>query len=179
MANYTPRLTADGIYLSKYYYDENPFYLSGYGLPNCTCYAWGRFYETYGIRPGALPRTDAGTWFDKVVSDGYYRTGSTPELGAIACYASTIGGDGHLSVVESLRVDGSFVVSQSGYYRPIAEYPPDTEDYFWTDVCGPSTNKPAWMTNYVFQGFIYNPEYTPPVLPRKRKMPVWMYTRRF
>ena len=41
---YEPRLTKSGMLNSIYWYsDTNPFYPTGYGLPNCTCYAWGRF----------------------------------------------------------------------------------------------------------------------------------------
>lgn len=164
MPEFTPRLTADGIYLSKCYYADNPFYQSGYGLPNCTCYAWGRFYEISGVYPSNLPLGNGGEWFPSAVEQGYYETGYTPALGAVACYSSTIGGSGHVAIVEVINADGSFTISQSGYYRPIASYPPDTEDYFWTNECDATTKKASWMGNYTFQGFIYNPEQpvTPP-----------------
>lgn len=164
MGNFTPRLTSQGMYLSKYYYDENPFYQSGYGLPNCTCYAWGRFYEISGVYPSNLPLGNGGDWYPEAVNRGQYDVGSTPALGAIICYASTIGGAGHVAVVEEINGDGSFTISQSGYYRPIASYPPDTEDYFWINTCDATTKKASWMTNYTFQGFIYNPEQ--PVIPQ-------------
>lgn len=167
MANFTPRLTKTGIYLSKYYYDDNPFYQSGYGLPNCTCYAWGRFYEISDARPDNLPLWNGGEWYPSAVSTGYYKTGNTPALGAVACYSSTIGGDGHVAIVEVINADGSFTISQSGYYRPIASYPPDTENYFWTDECDATTKKAPWMGNYAFQGFIYNPEQPVTPLPKE------------
>lgn len=174
MATFTPRLTKAGIYQSKYYYSDNPFHSAGYGLPNCTCYAWGRFYEIIGERPNNLPTNDAGLWFDKVKREGTYQTGYTPALGAIICYGSTTGGAGHVAVVEAINSDGSFTISQSGYYRPIASYPPDTEDYFWTDECDANTKMAYWMTKYTFQGFIYNPSVSPDVPQtdsnRKRKI---------
>lgn len=38
---YIPRLNDNGMMGSRYWYSNtNPFYASGYGLPNCTCYAW-------------------------------------------------------------------------------------------------------------------------------------------
>ena len=37
---YTPRLTSDGIVDNFHWYSDNPFYQSGYGMPNCTCYAY-------------------------------------------------------------------------------------------------------------------------------------------
>lgn len=176
MAEFTPRFTEEGIYLSKYYYSDNIFYQSGYGLPNCTCYAWGRFYEISGVYPTNLPTGDGGDWFPVAVERGYYKVGATPSLGAIACYASTTGGAGHVAVVEQINEDGSFTISQSGYYRPIAPYPPETENYFWLDSCDANTKKASWMGNYSFQGFIYNPEHpvdptpTPPSPYRKRSI---------
>ena len=41
---FKPRLTAPTTD-NRFYYKDNVFYKSGYGMPNCTCYAWGRFYE--------------------------------------------------------------------------------------------------------------------------------------
>ena len=170
---YYPRLDSKGIYLSKYYYNENPFHLSEYGLPNCTCYAWGRFYEICGIYPERLQMGDAGEWFPKAERAGDYKTGNTPALGAIICWASTVGGAGHVAVVEQINEDGSFIISQSGYYRPVADYPPDTEDYFWTDTCNATTKLAPWMDGrYSFQGFIYNRNQ--PIPPDFGKIPIWL-----
>lgn len=33
---YVPRLTDQGVRGNPYWYSRNPFYLAGYGLPNCT-----------------------------------------------------------------------------------------------------------------------------------------------
>ena len=38
---FEPRLTSAGMRGNPYWYSRNPFYQAGYGLPNCTCYAWG------------------------------------------------------------------------------------------------------------------------------------------
>lgn len=38
--SFVPRLTDNGIMNNPKWYSENPFYLAGYGLPNCTAYAW-------------------------------------------------------------------------------------------------------------------------------------------
>lgn len=35
-----PRLDDTGIRGNFHWYSENPFYQSGFGMPNCTCYAW-------------------------------------------------------------------------------------------------------------------------------------------
>ena len=49
---------------SKYYYStSNPFYSAGYGMPNCTAYAWGRWYELLGKRPTKLSTRNAENWY--------------------------------------------------------------------------------------------------------------------
>lgn len=164
MATFSPRLTKEGIYQSKYWYSENPFHLSGYGLPNCTAYAWGRIYELMGSKPAHLSLGDAGGWFEHNQTEGGYEYGYTPKLGAVACWSKS-GASGHVAVVEQINADGSYIISQSGYYRPVAEYPPDTEDYFWTNTCLATTNKAPWMGEYTFQGFIYCFNFVGPVNP--------------
>ena len=121
---FRPRLSAPG-YSSKYWYSLNPFYHAGYGLPNCTCYAWGRFYEILGRKP-VLSLGNAEDWYGK--NDGYSR-GSTPRLGAVICWRkgrAGYGGDGagHVAVVEKIYSDGSILISQSGWRSA----------RFWTSV---------------------------------------------
>lgn len=154
---FTPRLTSKGIYGSEFYYSKNPFESSGYGLPNCTAYAWGRSYEITGVRPSYLPLSDGGTWYPDAVKAGNCALGQKPMLGSVICYASTTGGAGHVAIVEQINSDGSFVISQSGYNRPIPEYPPDDPEYFWVSTCDGTTMLPVGSTKYAFQGFIYNP----------------------
>lgn len=168
---YTPRLNTDGMSGSKYYYSDNIFHISGWGLPNCTCYAWGRRYEITDIYPSTLSTSDAKNWYPHAVSVGD-TVGKTPQLGAIACWYYEIGG--HVAVVEVINDDGSIVVSESGYPSP----------YFWTETIYPNDNgdyTPQWIKEKggYFQGFIYNPYAvvppTPPTPPKKKKgMPVWM-----
>lgn len=88
--SYVPRLTDTGIRGNFHWYSQNPFYQSGYGMPNCTCYAWGRFWEigdtnsTGENRPNQLPTGDGGVWWSRAVASGYYQTGQTPKLRS--CY---------------------------------------------------------------------------------------------
>ena len=169
---FVPRLDAEGIYQNPYYYDQNPFYQSGYGLPNCTCYAWGRFWEITGKRP-KLPLYNGNEWLPDVVESGVYKTGTTPRLGAVVCYDNASAG--HVAIVEQIHTDGSFTISQSAYYRPISPYPPDTPLYFYTSLCDASSKKPAG-SNYIFQGFIYNDASPAPPQPVPTdKPPVWLY----
>lgn len=134
---------------NAYYYADNPFYQYGYGLPNCTCYAFGRFWELKGGDRPSLSWGDAEKWYGHT-SDGYER-GSVPKLGAVACWrrgdASTDSdGAGHVAIVEKVYSDGRFLCSNSAYNSTMwyeKTLSPD-EDY-------------TWNSKYTFQGFIYNP----------------------
>lgn len=146
--NFTPRLTSDGMEGNPYWYSKNPFYQAGYGLPNCTTYAWGRFWEIsdiskdYTNRP-KLSTGNAGEWF-YYTSDGYER-GTTPKLGAVICWSDNTGGAGHVGIVEEILDNGDIVVSQSGW----------GSSYFWTNT--KLASQGYSYNNYTFQGFIYNP----------------------
>ena len=106
---YTPRLNDTGIVGNFHYYSENPLYIAGYGMPNCTCYAWGRFWEigdpqnTGANKPINLPTSDGGQWFSEAVSDGYYQTGQEAQLGAVICFSDNNGGAGHVAIVEQIN----------------------------------------------------------------------------
>lgn len=94
--SFTPRLNAP--YGISYYTTLNPFYNTGYGMPNCTCYAWGRAYEILGSRPN-LCEHGASQWWGYNNSTGAYPSGRTPALGAIACWGR------HVAVVEKIEGD--------------------------------------------------------------------------
>ena len=71
---------------NKYYFSSlNVFYISNYGMPNCTAYAWGRAYEYYGTRP-SLSYYNAGEWWYDNINCGTYEFGSEPRVGAIAVW---------------------------------------------------------------------------------------------
>ena len=111
-ASFTPRLTAPSKD-SKYYYSDNPFYKSGYGMPNCTAYAYGRAYELLGKKP-KLSTGNAGKWYNYNKSNGYYSYGKTPKLGAVACWDKGDSNQGHVAVVEKISGD-NVVISESHY----------------------------------------------------------------
>lgn len=145
---FTPRLNSNGMSGNAWWYSSgNVFYASGYGMPNCTCYAYGRFAE---IRNGfaSLPTGNGGDWYDAATN---FNRGATPEIGAVACYASRSGSyDGHVAIVEAINADGSIVTSNSAY----------NGTYFWTETVTPANGYcSGWMTrnrDYYCQGFIYN-----------------------
>lgn len=103
-ASYSARTSAPSK-SNTYYTTKNVFYNSGYGMPNCTCYAWGRAYEVLKSKP-KLSTSSAGKWYSYNKSKGYYKYGSKPKLGAICCWS------GHVAVVE--KISGSTVtISES------------------------------------------------------------------
>lgn len=146
-SSFVPRTNDDGINGNPHYYSRNPFYLSGYGMPNCTCYAWGRFWEIgdpnnqYINRP-TLSTGDGGQWYG-YTSDGYER-GSTPQLGAVICFSKP-GESGHVAIVEEILPNGDVVTSNSAWQST----------YFYMKTYEASNNYN--FGSYVFQGFIYNP----------------------
>ena len=142
--NYIPRLECPSRSSRFYNSNENPFVASGYGMfqnnGNCTCYAFGRFFEILGKQP-KLSSGNAGRWYGNT-ADGYER-GSSPQLGAVACWSNP-GKAGHVAIVEKINSDGSVLMSQSGWHS----------GYFWTQTHHPTNYLGG---SYIFQGFIYNP----------------------
>lgn len=120
---------------------------TGSVLPNCVGYAWGRWHELLGKKP-TLSRGNAETWY--AYKDGYKR-GTTPKLGAVACWrkgsaTSSKDGAGHVAIVEDYTND-SITVSQSNYGGKEFEVI--------------TIKKPYNFNGLTFQGFIYNPvEFT-------------------
>ena len=125
---------------NAYYFRDNVFYQWGYGMPNCTCYAYGRFWEVIGKEPN-LSDGNACDWWGYNISQGAYSYGQTPKLGAIVCWSG--GSYGHVCVVERINSDQSIVVSGSNY----------SGDYWYTWELDP----PSYYigAGYSLQGFIY------------------------
>ena len=177
---YIPRLDDTGMLNNIHWYSiQNPYYATGYGMPNCTAYAWGRFWEigdplSGGLNvPTHLPGYwDGQLWFQKAIDDGTYETGQVPALGAVICF--TGGSAGHVAIVEEINSDGTIVTSNSAYGGP----------YFYTQTLSPSNNY-SWTSAggnlYTLQGFIYNPFGDNPPTPtfRRNKFPWVLYARKF
>ena len=100
-ASFSPRLSAPSSSNKYYYSNLNVFYKYGYGMPNCTAYAYGRAYEILGSEP-KLSWNNAEQWYGYNKSNGYYKYGQTPKVGAIACWSYN-GGGGHVAVVEKVE----------------------------------------------------------------------------
>lgn len=90
-----------------YYTRElNAYSQTGYGMPNCVAYAYGRIYELNGEAP-KIKRGNAGDWWYINKRNDYYEYGSEPKLGAVACWSN------HVAVVEKINDNGSITVSES------------------------------------------------------------------
>lgn len=135
---------------NQYYYsNSNIFYKCGYGMPNCTAYAYGRVYEITGKKP-KLCTSNAGKWFDYNKKYKYYGYGSEPRVGAVACWTKN-GNNGHVAIVE--KVDGNKVTISESHYRG---------KIFDTRVIKKDSSD--YLRTMKFQGYIYtyNADTTPP-----------------
>lgn len=144
--SYTPRLTAPAKTNKYYYSDKNVFYKYGWGMPNCTCYAWGRAYEILGKAP-SLSVYSAYLWYGYNKDNKIYSYGTTPKLGAIACWVYTSGTSGHVAVVEKIE-NNTITFSNSAY----------SGQEFYTNTApinDPSNGNKTW----IFQGYIYLGDY--------------------
>lgn len=158
---FTPRLNSSGMLNNPKWYDENIFYQAGYGLPNCTCYAWGRFWEESNSdpndmshKPTNLPTGDGGQWWDQNQQSGAYVSGQVPQLGAVICFSDNYGGSGHVAIVEQIDANGNLTTSNSAYGGT----------YFFTDTVTNVGGTYNW-SHYTCQGFIYNPYADTPTPP--------------
>lgn len=140
---FVPRLTAPKSSNKYYYSDLNKLYRYGYGMPNCTAYAWGRAYEIMGYEPN-LCLNDADNWWQYNKDNKYYPYGQEPKLGAIACWNYTTGG-GHVAVVEEIK-DGKITFSNSAY---------GGQTFYLTYAGVNEYNAGIYNSTWVFKGYIY------------------------
>ncbi len=139
---YKPRLTAPDKDNKYYYSDINVFYKHGWGMPNCTAYAYGRAYEILKKEP-QLCIYSAYLWYDYNKDNKLYAYGKTPKLGAIACFTYKDGTGGHVAVVEK-------ITSDTVYYSNSA-YSGESFYVNTAPVDDPSNGNDNWL----FQGYIY------------------------
>ena len=163
---FTPQLTVpadtDPYFIRKGYggyspcIKGNPEKFPGSPLANCVGYAWGIAAEreenpdcNIGFVSGTTWPTNAWYWIQNTNGRS---TGSTPQLGAIACWRNSDWTNGHVASVEQINSDGSWVASESGYNGYI----------FRTHTYPADNSKPG----FIFQGFIYlNWPGDPPLPP--------------
>lgn len=136
---FVPRLTAPTYDNSYYFSSKNIFYAGGYGMPNCTAYAYGRAYEILGTKP-SLPNYDARRWYELTTA---YEKGQEPRVGSIAVWWSE--SSGHVAVVEKIE-NGIITFSNSSWSG--------TMFYLTTGKADGSDNY-GGSSNWTFLGFIY------------------------
>ncbi len=139
---YIPRTDAPSEESEYYYSDINDFYRDGYGMPNCTCYAFGRAYELKKEKP-ELCLDDACEWYEYNKQNEFYKYGREPKLGAIACWGYKDGGAGHVAVVEKIE-DDTVYCSNSAWGGA----------NFYVDSF-PADNPEFASKNLIFHGYIY------------------------
>ena len=147
MGKFVKRLSAPSSSDTHYYSSSNIFYACGYGMPNCTAYAWGRLYELTGKRYTKLCG-NAENWWAAAKSAGL-QTGSVPKLGAVVCWRAGVAGNssdgaGHVAVVEEIKANGDIVTSNSAWKG--------TNFYLKTVT---KASGYQYSTSRPFQGFIY------------------------
>ena len=178
-----PRLTDIGILGNRHWYsNDNPYYATGYGMPNCTAYAWGRFWEIgdplgVGINkpdPDELPGYWSGGYWWREVDTSVYQVGQIPALGAVICFEDTTGGDGHVAIVEEINNDGESIVTSNSAWASTFFYTMTL--YRSNNYCWGGDNNDRYQT----QGFIYNPHADQPIPPqfRKDRFPWVLYARK-
>ena len=141
-ASFSPRLSAPSSSNKYYYSNLNVFYKYGYGMPNCTAYAYGRAYEILGSEP-KLSWNNAEQWYDYNKSNGYYKYGQTPKVGAIACWSYN-GGGGHVAVVEKVE-NGQITFSNSAW----------SGKRFYLSYASTDDKNAGGNSWWNFQGYIY------------------------
>ncbi len=107
-SDYKPRLTAPTSDNAYYNSKLNRYSQTGYGMPNCVAYAYGRVYEMNGTAP-KITHGNAGEWWSINKRGGYYKYGSKPKVGAVVVWSN------HVAVVEQIHKDGSITISESHY----------------------------------------------------------------
>ncbi|SFD05698.1 CHAP domain-containing protein [Clostridium uliginosum] len=129
------RTTAPDTDNKCYYSDANVFYQVKLSPPflskgskiqgNCTWYAWGRAWEMIGYKPTAAGLIgNACSWWEENKESGKYKYGSTPKVGAIAVWKSSMpnsGGHGHVAIVEKIE-NGKTYISESMWQTVLFKY---------------------------------------------------------
>lgn len=117
---------------------------TGYVLPNCVGYAWGRAYEAFGKKP-KLSKGNASSWYSYNKNGGYYPYGSKPKPGAIVCWSGGSEGYGHVAFVEEVSSDGKTITISESCYGGSK----------WRSVSLKTANVNTRWSGYSLQGYIY------------------------
>ena len=140
----TNKYYVNGSY-NPFAYNYDMFKLNG----NCTTYAYGRAAELLDRKPVGLPTSNAENWFADVknfkkisASDSNFEV----RVGDILVYRSGnihdgSDGAGHVCIVEEKYLDGSILISESGYKHFLFRTRKLSKPYKWGE-------------NYILEGVI-------------------------
>ncbi len=145
---YIARLTAPAKDNKYYYSDNNIYYASGVGMPNCTAYVWGRLYELTGIRYTELTGNGEDMYINAAKAG--LKTSTEPRLGSLICWQQGATGDdsdgaGHIAVVEQILDNGDLICSQS-----------HCNGVEFDLLTAKATDNYKYKDGYTLQGFIHS-----------------------
>lgn len=145
-----------------YFSSRNIYYRDGYGLPNCPCFALGRYHKAHGIW---LPvKRSASEWINEVRGKGFVIS-MTPKVGAVAVWKGGKDG-GHNAFVEDVNSNADIITSNSGWYRSPSGVSPENDkrykQMYWYEKVYYAKDNYNWISNvtkckYEFLGFIMPP----------------------
>lgn len=145
-----------------YFSYRNIYYRDGYGLPNCPCFALGRYHKAHGIW---LPvKKNASEWINEVRGKGF-AISMTPKVGAVGVWKGGKDG-GHNAFVEAIKNNADIITSNSGWYRsPAGVLPENDKRYkqmYWYEKVYYAKNNYSWVSStthckYELLGFILPP----------------------
>lgn len=175
MAIFTPRFNYYGIPESDYYNAWNA-YQGINAMPNCVAYTYGRFNELARVtaNPHSWPTGNGNQWYSQAASYGLQR-GNVPQVGACICWDNIPGTtdepEGHVAIVERLIRSApgqpvtAFRISNS-LYSETDRQPKNEKPYFFCGTVqmsnlGHIDYDNGDFSEYVFQGFIYHPNFPP------------------
>jgi len=119
-----------------------------YSTGQCTWYVYKKWTELLGYEPAVLPG-NAGGWYANAPAKGF-SVGSTPAVGAIACWNNGFGDDtGHVAIVESVNAD-SISISEYNWNISLGY---ETNTISYANINRPNDKKP----NRHLVGYIYLP----------------------
>lgn len=146
--------------LGNYPYGASSANRTGYpqltSLSNCTGFVVGAFNECGDYGKCKWLGNSYAYYMITMARNQGLKTGTTPKLGAIACWSGGTNGEGHVAIVAEVISAKRIVTSESGWY---------TTKLMWTKTRNKLNGDWGQGANYKFQGFIYHPDIVFEICP--------------